>query len=628
MSDMGATAATLSAAVSLHRAGQLEAAAEMYRALYERDRGNHDAGYGLGTVLMQLGEVDDALALLAAAADVEPGIPEYVFNHALALEKAGRIEAATNELLRASVLSAEDRPMLVFICQKLVDVGKADTVLQMLAAPANADELLVRAKAETALGHHYSACDTLTKASSIAPQSKPVWLALSRTIGRLRDFKAAISAYRRALDIEPNTAKDFLGFADLLLMAKQPDAAMQALGEARQLGIDDPDADYIEARCERAKGDMARTHELLQQAIDKRPTYGHAWQFLLETTPDAELRSFADACERDAIALATRPKDLSSLCYASGGALERLHEFGGAFAYFDRANSAQREDANARGVRYERSKADAYIVRMQAEFSTLRSGANPVSIDEQPIFIVGMPRSGTTLVERILGGFEGIRMGGESESVEQIAARYYWEINRGRARPVAALTAADWDGLQDLYWRLQTEPRSRVTDKMPTNHRHIGLMQGMFPESPIIYMRRDPRDVGLSIYSREFPDGHPYATDLEDIAHCIAHSERIMAMWKALYPDNILEIDYEELVANPVPETQKLARFCGLEWRPDCLDFHKRTDASFTFSEVQVRQPLNAKGIGRWRQYAESLMPFRKALVAHGVSIRDNQPAD
>jgi hypothetical protein len=145
----------------------------------------------------------------------------------------------------------------------------------------------------------------------------------------------------------------------------------------------------------------------------------------------------------------------------------------------------------------------------------------------------------------------------------------------------------------------------------------------MFPEAPIIYMRRDPRDVGLSIYSRYFSDGHYYATELGNIAHFIGASQRLMSHWKTVYPDRILDVEFERLVAEPEQQTRRLADFCGLEWHPDCLDFHQRDDASYTYSEAQVREPLNAKGIGRWRRYADMLDPLIDALEANNVRLPD-----
>jgi hypothetical protein len=261
---------------------------------------------------------------------------------------------------------------------------------------------------------------------------------------------------------------------------------------------------------------------------------------------------------------------------------------------------------------------------MREQFDEQGTCAAQTPIGDQPVFIVGMPRSGTTLVESIVGGLDGVTTGGESEALEFVATRYYNAFGAGQAKPVRELLAQDWDELADGYWRLQTTKQCRLTDKMPTNFRHVGLICRMFPNAPIIYVRRDPRDVALSIYSRKFADGHAYATDLDSLAHYYSLSQQLMSHWQQLHPDRIIDIEYEQLVADPEAQTRSIAEFCGLSWRPECLEFHRRHNASYTFSELQVREPLNAKGIGRWRNYSTALVPFIDACVANGVQLRDN----
>jgi hypothetical protein len=159
---------------------------------------------------------------------------------------------------------------------------------------------------------------------------------------------------------------------------------------------------------------------------------------------------------------------------------------------------------------------------------------------------------------------------------------------------------------------------------MPTNFRHVGMLCRMFPDAPVIFVRRDPRDVSMSIYTRMFPDGHAYATDLENIAHYYGIAEKLRAHWQQLYPERIMTIDLETLINEPEQESRRLADFCGIEWQASCLDFHERQRASYTFSEMQVREPINTKGIGKWRNYSESMAPFVDACVANGVKLQDS----
>ena len=154
---------------------------------------------------------------------------------------------------------------------------------------------------------------------------------------------------------------------------------------------------------------------------------------------------------------------------------------------------------------------------------------------------------------------------------------------------------------------------------MPHNFWHVGLISTMFPAARVIYMRRDPRDVCMSIYSRVFSDGHPYATNLESIAHNYKMSVDLMEHWQSIEAARIIEVSYEQLIDDPEEQTRAIAAHCGLVWVPECLDFHERIDTSFTYSEMQVREPLNRKGIGAWRRYEPWLDSLLAALGGYGL---------
>lgn len=610
--------------MDMHRAGRLDEAIDRYMRLCRTDETDADAHYGLGTVLMQRGQLEDAVIHLEKAVERAPSVPEFAFNYALVLERLGRRDAATRELERTAGLATDDRPLRARIAAALAAIERPRKALDLLPVmDATAAEFEVRAQAEIALRRYYAACDSLARATALEPENKGAWLAYAQTLGRIRDYRAAIAAFEKALRITPGTARELHQFADLLLAARQPEAASNLLQQAKRLGIDDPNAIYLEARCARLAGRSERERALLEAAIERRPDFGLAWLQLIETTPDDELTTFVIRCEELGDDDDLRVYDRIALNFAAGRALARLDRHDAAFERFDRANSLQRGDAAARGMRYDAEWTERFDAAMRREFAP-HSGQIAATPDgPAPIFIVGMPRSGTTLVERILAGLDGVTAGGESEAVELIAGRHLWDLQQDRTKPALEFTTDDWNRLAELYWRLQLAPRSQITDKMPTNFRHLGLICGMFPRAPIILLRRDPRDVGLSIFSRYFPNGHAYATDLADIAHYTAAAERLQDFWRKRYPDRIFDIAYEQLVASPEDATRELADFCRLEWRPECLDFHTRVDPSFTFSERQVREPVNLQGVGRWRDYAVQLEPMIAALVAKGMQFRD-----
>ena len=615
----------LNSALQLHSAGKLDAAARLYRRVYNSNPDDADACYGLGTVLMQQQQYSEAAELLGQAVQLNPDVPEFVFNHACVLEQLRQTEEATNGFLRAAELALSDEAMLPTICHKLIAAGHADAALQFLSTinSPGPSVLTVMAMAQSANGDFGGASLTLKKATELEPANAATWRALAVANGRYRNYPAAIDAYKTYMERQPPGAEDFLAYADLLLLARHEKEARKALDQAMVAGAKHADTHLLGAKLARLDGDYDATRKHLHEAIARTPANGDAWQLLLETEDQDSLPRFAADCVRLAADEDSGARNRILLSFTAGRAFEKLHLFPKAFEQFRVANDLQIVDQASRGLRYETAETERLAAREKTEFDAPFAGASSSSQELQPIFILGMPRSGTTLVERILGGLDGVLGGGELEALQFIANQYYWDLAKDRVARPRDLKSADWDSLASDYWRRVTRKPCRLSDKMPHNYWHIGFICAMFPDAPIVYMRRDPRDICMSIYSRVFADSHLYATGLQSLAHYVAVSMRLMDYWKTLYPERILEFSYEDLVTDPERQTKVLARHCGLEWRPECLDFHKRVEASYTFSEMQVREPLNTKGIAAWRRYEDELRPLLDAFEQYGTDTSE-----
>ena len=473
-----------------------------------------------------------------------------------------------------------------------------------------------------ALEQHFAAIEQFGTATRVRPEGRFLWLALALSHAALRNFPAAVAAQERALDLDSAAAADWLAAAEYYFMAGRYDDARQAVGKARELGSHDARGDFVEARCAAVAGDDDTALELLQRAVDIRPGFGEAWDMLLDLTPRDEILALADSCEALAGDVATSPRDRLILRYTVGRAHQRLGDHARAWRHFEEANQRQNDEAAQQGKAYERVGNDRFLAWAQAECD---GQAETASITEdQPIFIVGLPRSGTSLVERIVSNLDGVTMGGDSEALEHVIALYYDAMARGGSLPLRELQAAHWDELAASYWLAQAGPKGRVTDATPGNFRHVGMLCSMFPEAPVIHVRRDPRDVALSIYAHMFPDSHTYATDLGDLAHYCSFERRLMAHFAATFPERIIEVDYESLVADLENESRRIVEFCGLDWRAECLDVHERHPVDVTFGAQQLHEPVNADGVGRWRNYEEFLAPFVEACTANEVPLRSD----
>jgi len=615
----------LNSALQLHRAGDLDAAAGMYRLAYEKNSNDANACYGLGTVLMQQGKPAEAVTLLKQAEQLGPEVPEFIFNHACVLGELGQRDDAVKGYLRAAKLVGTDAAMLTTICHKLVGAGLPDAALHFLSSVPQPDVpvLTLLATAKTARGDPGGAAVTLRQITDLEPGNAQAWYALALASGRIRDYAAAIDAYETYMQLKSPDANDELAYADLLFIARRPTEALKVLDKAMASGADSAAAHLLAAKCRRLEGDRDGTRSHLRQAIEKQAALGDAWQILLETEDEGSLPELANKCMLLAADEGNDLRDRVMLALTAGRALERLGQYSQAFQQFIVGNKLQEQDRESKELQFDNVSFDRLATRTREECDVPFAGASERNPERQPIFILGMPRSGSTLVERILGELDGVTQGGENEAMEFLTKQVWWDLEQGRAAHPRDFSSAEWDRLTVEYWRRTGLSPCRLTDKMPHNIWHVGFICAMFPGAPIIYMKRDPRDVCLSIYTRMFPDGHRYATSLHAVAQYYAISAQMMAHWKAIYPERILEFDYEELIADPEARTKELARFCCVDWRPECLDFHERVVASHTFSEMQVRQPLNDKGIGAWRRYESELEPLVEALQRSGVLSPD-----
>jgi hypothetical protein len=256
----------------------------------------------------------------------------------------------------------------------------------------------------------------------------------------------------------------------------------------------------------------------------------------------------------------------------------------------------------------------------QARFAV---GPRAANADPAPVFIVGMPRSGTTLCEQILAAHRDVHGAGERSDLGWAHAALAGGLDDAEAvRRVASLDAATLDAaagryLADLHHL--APDKARVVDKMPGNYRFLGLAGLMLPGARIIHCERDPRDIGLSIFTFRFHGVHPYAHDLGDLGWTIAQQIRLMDHWKANLPNPILTVKLSDWVTDFDATLARVLAHLDLPPDPNCARFHEAESRVRTVSRAQVRQPVNARGLGRWRIYERELTPLIAELAAAGA---------
>ncbi|MBT5105763.1 MAG: hypothetical protein HOM20_06220 [Porticoccaceae bacterium] len=309
----------------------------------------------------------------------------------------------------------------------------------------------------------------------------------------------------------------------------------------------------------------------------------------------------------------------AQICYALGKEYEDLKRSEEAFSHYQRGASARRKLLSYR------VEADVQLMdRMVKVFDedllkTTRADFSSAG----PIFVMGLPRSGTTLVDRILASHSDIESLGE---INDFALALVRTAKAGTDKH-KILEAAPKMDLRLLGERYQESTAGRgnkakfLVDKTPLNYLYLGLIHLALPNARIIYVRRNPMDVCFAMYKTLFLMGYPFSYSFEDLAQYYAAFDRLMRHWQKVLPDRFLTIDYEHLVAEQEAVSRQLLDYCGLDWDENCLDFHTNSSASATASAAQVRQPIYRSSVDRWKLYETQLEPLKIRLLELGVSV-------
>ncbi len=307
------------------------------------------------------------------------------------------------------------------------------------------------------------------------------------------------------------------------------------------------------------------------------------------------------------------PNQAGPLNFTLARALDAEGRYEEAFRHFERGNRLQAAEFDPEE---HRTLIDRIISTFSAEFFATRPGWGNDS--RMPILILGMPRSGTTLVEQILASHPDVTAGGELAYLGELSRQLAEEIDELEyPEAVAAASKAQVEALGQEYLRRLTvlsKGLPRVTDKLPHNFMRLGLVALSLPAAKVIHLRRHPLDTCLSIYFQNFDRGHAYSWDLSHLGGYYREYERLLAHWRRVSPLKMLELQYEELVANQEQKTRELLEFCGLPWDSRCLRFWETERAVNTASLWQVRQPMYSRSVERWRHYETHLGPLKKAL--------------
>lgn len=396
----------------------------------------------------------------------------------------------------------------------------------------------------------------------------------------------------------------------------KPAAAVRCYRRAAALTPDDPRCLYNLAAALIATGETHEAEALLDRVITLDPSDHDAWQNRSTLRRQTHARNHVDALLQAVDRAGSGPGEVA-LSYALAKELEDLDDPRASFTWLKHGADRRRRMLSYRVEADVAAMAEIARVFDAALFDEPAAGCDEAG----PIFILGLPRSGTTLVDRIVSSHEAVESLGEINDFALALMRLAGAgggkgdlIRRSAGLDPAALGRAYLDSVAG-YGRA----RPLFIDKTPVNFLYIGLIARALPGARIIHLRRNAMASGYALYKTLFRMGCPYSYDLGDLAAYMLAYRRLMDHWRAVLPGRVLDVDYEALVTDQEAVSRRIIDHCGLDWRDACLRFHENAAPAATASAVQVRQPIHDRSVGLWRRYARELQPLADALRAGGL---------
>lgn len=550
---------------------------------------DHETHYNLGNTLLLLNRLNEAEASYRQALRIRPDDADACFNLGNALWKQGRLDEAAASYLKALKIRPDHAEVYGNLGNILQELGKLDEAeasyrraLQLkpgyAAAHYNLGNLL----------HDRNRLDeaeaSYRQALKISPDNVDAHTNLGNLLQELDRLEEAEASFRQALQIKPDYAEAHGNLGKLLLDRGRIDEAEASFRQALQVRPDD-----LVVR--------------LSLALAGKVKAGDENMAALIATEQATRNSATPLPVEGAMCL----HFALGKCYDDIGVHEK------AFPHFLEGNRLKFTTSG-----FNQDQAAQHFASIMQNFDTaaidrLRGGGEPSSL---PIFILGMPRSGTTLVEQIVSSYPGIHGAGELSDLKTIMRRnmagsaFQDNLSSLDQAQLAAWGAEYVAGLQR-----RAPAALRVTDKMPANFLLVGLIHLMLPNAKIIHVRRNPADTCLSCFTQLFKDGQEFSYDLAELGRYYAGYARLMAHWRKVLPEGaFLDVRYEDVVADQEAQSRRIIDYCGLEWNDACLDFHSNERAVKTASMAQVRRPIYQSSVERWRSYEEFLEPLFEAL--------------
>ncbi len=644
--------------LALYQVGNLQDAKLLYSRVCELDPMDAESWFFLGMINGQQGMLEDAEVCFRKTADLQPQRPEVHFNLGNVLNqrhKFAEAEAAYHEAIRLKPDMSAAHSNLGTLLQKQ---GKFEQALvehraSVHLAPTSPEAQFNLGNLLAEMGSFADAETAFREVLRLNPGFVDAYNNLGCVLRKLQRFKEAVSVHREALLLNPNSAKSYLnlgralsslGWFQLTIAAYHEsvrldpanlegwlalgrifadfgpqDNALECYRTAQALDPACAEAKIGEALVLERKGDFGRAYELLKPFLETDdPNFFAALVFAALCRPlgrcDEAVVLLERMLKRDDLHL--NEEQQADLHFELGRLYDSSDAFDNAFSHYSRGNTLF---GQGRGFDADQHVQDIEELILAYSSHFMAHSPRAQINTKRPIFIVGMPRSGTTLVEQILVSHPAIFGGGELEVMNRIVNSIPAKLGGDAYYPfcVASMDRSDFEDAAQTYLETLTAlsaDAERVTDKMPENFLHLGLINLIFPEARIIHCVRNPLDTCLSCYFQNFAQRIPYSQDLRALGIYYRSYQKLMRHWAAVLDIQMMEVKYEDVVADLEGVGRAMLAFCGLPWDDQCARFYDAKRAVGTASYDQVRQPIYRRSLDRWKNYEAHLGPLIEAL--------------
>jgi tetratricopeptide (TPR) repeat protein len=637
--------------VLAHQSGKTEEAIAYLRRSVKAEPSHPHFHANLGEVCRLAGQIDEAIAAGRRALELKPDYPEALSNVGIALFEQGKFEEALSHYERAITIQpafAQAHSNMGNALQRLKRFAEAEVCYRRAIdfAPRFGDAWSNLGTALRELGRPDEAESAYRKALELKPNDPDILDSLALALKDLDRIDEALDTFKLALSIENGSEKIYTHFGATLLDHRRAEEAVNAIDRALALNKRSYDAinlmgrvDYERGNLEQAIVHHRRALEIEPDLADAHSNLGNAFKALgrmeeahqayrkaLEIDPEntgvylnlADLKTFGpgdpDLLTMDALKSKTGLSGTHRLHldFALAKAYGDLKDLRRALEYLFIANAAKR----AR-IDYDERREFELFERIERTFTPelIEAKSNKRERDQSPIFIIGMPRSGTTLVEQILAAHPYVFGAGELATLSEIVqsvSRPEWTEPYPSFAPMLDSGELGKIGSQYVARLHKIAPSKRyITDKMPSNYYFAGLIHLALPNAKIIHSKRNPIDTCVSCFSKLFSDQQHYTYDLGELGRYYKRYERLMAHWRRVLPKGrMLDVIYEDVVDDVERQARRILDHCGLPWDERCLAFHRSDRAVRTASAVQVRKPIYRDAVGRWRGLEDLLAPL------------------